>query len=93
MNEPLRDYVNVDRRIEAVAMDMWDPYINSTREHLEDADDKIVFHPASQFVGQQLLHRDLLNRAFKVEPRKSGRTRVADPQLRAYQKRTGLRPG
>ena len=29
--------------IEAVAMDMWDPYINSTREHLVDADDKIVF--------------------------------------------------
>jgi transposase len=24
-------------------MDLWDPYINSTREHLEDADDKIVF--------------------------------------------------
>jgi len=24
-------------------MDMWDPYITSTRQHLEDADDKIVF--------------------------------------------------
>ncbi len=24
-------------------MDMWDPYINSTRQHLEDANDKIVF--------------------------------------------------
>jgi len=22
---------------------MWDPYINSTRDHLEDADEKIVF--------------------------------------------------
>lgn len=29
--------------IEAVAIDMWDPYINSTREHLDKADDKIVF--------------------------------------------------
>ena len=29
--------------IEAVAMDMWDPYITSTRQHLTDADDKIVF--------------------------------------------------
>jgi len=29
--------------IEAVAMDMWDPYINSTRDHLDKADDKIVF--------------------------------------------------
>jgi transposase len=29
--------------IEAVAMDMWEPYIGSTRAHLPDADQKIVF--------------------------------------------------
>lgn len=29
--------------IQAVAMDMWDPYVNSTRSHLADADKKIVF--------------------------------------------------
>ena len=29
--------------IEVVAMDMWDPYVNSVRNHLEQADDKIVF--------------------------------------------------
>jgi transposase len=29
--------------IEGVAMDMWGPYINSTKEHLPDADEKIVF--------------------------------------------------
>lgn len=29
--------------IEAVAMDMWEPYINSVRAHLTDADEKIVF--------------------------------------------------
>jgi transposase len=29
--------------IEAVAMDMWDPYIASVREHLAEADAKIVF--------------------------------------------------
>jgi len=29
--------------IEAVAMDMWDPYIASTRQHLPGADGKIVF--------------------------------------------------
>ena len=29
--------------IEAVAMDMWEPYIGSTRAHLPDADRKIVF--------------------------------------------------
>jgi transposase len=29
--------------VEAVAMDMWEPYIQSTREHLPGADEKIVF--------------------------------------------------
>jgi transposase len=29
--------------IEGVAMDMWEPYIRSTREYLADADQKIVF--------------------------------------------------
>jgi transposase len=29
--------------IDAVAMDMWDPYIASVREHLADPDEKIVF--------------------------------------------------
>jgi transposase len=30
-------------RIEAVAMDMWEPFASSVRQHLEDADNKIVF--------------------------------------------------
>ncbi len=30
-------------RIEAIAMDMWDPYVASTREHLPEADQKIVY--------------------------------------------------
>ncbi len=29
--------------IEAVAMDMWDPYIDSVRGHVANADEKIVF--------------------------------------------------
>ena len=29
--------------IEGVAMDMWDPFVNSVRNHLPDADQKIVF--------------------------------------------------
>lgn len=29
--------------VEAIAMDMWDPYVNSTREHLPEAERKIVF--------------------------------------------------
>ncbi len=30
-------------QIEAVAMDMWEPFANSARAHLADAEDKIVF--------------------------------------------------
>jgi len=39
------DRFTVEQRagIHAVAMDMWDPYISSTKAHLADADDKIVF--------------------------------------------------
>ena len=29
--------------VEAVAMDMWDPYVASTREHLPESDKKIVY--------------------------------------------------
>src|ERR1700690_1861061 len=40
--------------IEAVAMDMWDPYVNSVREHVADADQKIVFDKfhVAQHLGQ-----------------------------------------
>ena len=31
------------QRIQAVAMDMWDPYVDSVREHLPDPEKKIVF--------------------------------------------------
>lgn len=31
------------QQVRAVAMDMWEPYISSVREHLIDADQKIVF--------------------------------------------------
>jgi len=30
-------------QVEAVAMDMWDPFVAATKEHVPDADDKIVF--------------------------------------------------
>ena len=30
-------------RVEAVAMDMWDPYVASTREHLDKSEKKIVY--------------------------------------------------
>ena len=40
--------------IEAVAMDMWDPYVASVREHVAEADDKIVFdkYHVAQHLGQ-----------------------------------------
>ena len=40
--------------IEAVAMDMWDPYVNSVREHVADAEQKIVFDKfqVAQHLGQ-----------------------------------------
>lgn len=31
------------QHVRAVAMDMWDPYVHSTRRHLPEADSKIVF--------------------------------------------------
>src|SRR6266702_3313465 len=40
--------------IEAVAMDMWDPYVNSVREHVAEADRKMVFDKfhVAQHLGQ-----------------------------------------
>jgi transposase len=40
--------------IEAVAMDMWDPYVASVREHVADSDEKIVFDKfhVAQHLGQ-----------------------------------------
>jgi transposase len=40
--------------IEAVAMDMWDPYVASVREHVAEADGKIVFDKfhIAQHLGQ-----------------------------------------
>jgi transposase len=39
--EPLSDEERAE--IKAVAMDMWEPYVNSIRAHVPDADHKIVF--------------------------------------------------
>lgn len=63
--------------IEAVAMDMWDPYISSVRAHLEDADDKIVFdryHIMQYLTGAVDTVRKQENRAFMArgDPRLKG---------------------
>ncbi len=56
--------------IEAVAMDMWEPYANSVRAHLADADNKIVFDKFHilQHVGTAVdTVRKAENRALRAE--------------------------
>ena len=60
--------------IAAVAMDMWDPYINSTRQHLEDANDKIVFdryHLMKYMTGAVDTVRKQENRALLASDNKT----------------------
>ena len=61
--------------IEAIAMDMWEPYIQSTRQHLEAADQKIVF---DKFHVVKHLHDgvDLVRRAEHRALKQSGDTRL-----------------
>lgn len=51
--------------IEAIAMDMWEPYIQSTRAHLAEADTKIVF---DKFHVAKHLH-DAVDRVRRTEHR------------------------
>ncbi len=54
-------------QIEAVGMDMWEPYAQSVREHLEDADTKIVFdkfHIMKYMVGAVDTVRKVENRVL-----------------------------
>ena len=56
--------------LEAVAMDMWAPYIASTREHVPDADRKIVFdkfHVAKHLGDAVDLVRRQENKALRAE--------------------------
>ena len=63
-------------RVEQVAMDMWPPYIASTRKHLPLADEKIVydkFH-IMKHLGEAV---DLVRRAENRELRSAGDERLA----------------
>lgn len=51
--------------IEAIAMDMWEPYVQSTRAHVAEADDKIVF---DKFHVAKHLH-DAVDRVRRTEHR------------------------
>ncbi len=60
--------------IEAVGMDMWEPYANSVRAHLEDADQKIVFdkfHIMKHMVSAVDTVRKRENRALSATGDKS----------------------
>lgn len=62
--------------IEAVAMDMWDPYIASVREHVPDADGKIVFDKfhVAQHLGEAV---DRVRRQENQTLRAAGDDRLA----------------
>ena len=56
--------------INAVAMDMWEPYINSVRQHLDDAENKIVFdrfHIMQHMVGAVDAVRKIEHKALRAE--------------------------
>ncbi len=62
--------------VEAVAMDIWDPYVASTREHLPESDKKIVydkFHIAAHLSKAV----DQVRRAENKRPRASGDERLS----------------
>jgi transposase len=62
--------------IEAVAMDMWDPYVASVRAHVPEADGKIVFDKFH--VAQHLGHAvDLVRRKENKTLRAAGDDRLA----------------
>ncbi len=62
--------------IEAIAMDMWDPYITSVREHVPEADDKIVFDKfhVAQHLGEAV---DRVRRQENKTLRAAGDDRLA----------------
>ena len=61
--------------IKAVAMDMWDPYVDSVRAHVPDADRKIVFDKfhVAQHLGQAV---DEVRRKENKELRAKGDNRL-----------------
>jgi transposase len=58
------------RGINAVAMDMWEPYVNSVRQYLDDAENKIVFdrfHIMQHMVGAVDAVRKIEHKALRAE--------------------------
>lgn len=62
--------------VRAVAMDMWDPYINSTRKHIPEANSKIVFDKFH--IAKHLSEAvDLIRRRENKQLRSAGDDRLA----------------
>jgi transposase len=75
------------RGIEAIAMDMWEPYIQSTRRHVPGAEEKIVF---DKFHIVKHLH-EAVDRVRRVEQR--ALKGVADDRLTGTKYLWLMRPG
>ncbi len=67
-------------RLESVAMDMWAPYISSTREHVPDADQRIVFDKfhIAQHLGRAV---DEVRRAENRELVREGDSRLKNTKF------------
>src|SRR5687767_2673843 len=77
--------------IEAVAMDMWDPYLNSVREHVPDADNKIVFDKfhVAQHLSQGV---DQVRRKENKTLRAAGDDRLAGTRYDWLRNPTAMEP-
>lgn len=77
--------------IEAVAMDMWDPYVNSVREHVQDADRKIVFDKfhIAQHLGEAV---DKVRRGENKTLRAAGDDRLVGTKYDWLRHPAGMEP-
>lgn len=77
--------------IEAVAMDMWDPYVNSVREHVQDADRKIVFDKfhIAQYLGKAV---DKVRRGENKTLRAAGDDRLVGTKYDWLRHPAGMEP-
>jgi transposase len=77
--------------IEAVAMDMWDPYVNSVREHVPGAEGKIVFDKfhIAKHLGEAV---DQVRRKENKTLRAAGDDRLAGTRYDWLRNPAGMEP-
>lgn len=78
--------------IQAVAMDMWDPFLNSTRRHLPAADSKIVFDKfhIAQHLGEAV---DLVRRRENKQLKAAGDDRLTGTRYDWLRHPAKMEPG